>query len=102
MKPITLLSSLLLCVLSPLAAMAQTQTIDISGNNTSSNYISYSTSISLPVGKTVDVKMARYCYFSSTISGTGILNLYAGGSFAQRHQMAVCGHFRNGKKFIIK
>ena len=82
--------------------MAQTQTIDISGNNTSSNYVSYSTSISLPVGKTVDVKMARYCYFSSTISGTGILNLYAGGSFAQRHQMAVRGHFRNRKKFIIK
>ena len=27
----------------------------------------------------VDVKMARYCYFSSTISGSGTLNLYGGG-----------------------
>jgi len=60
-------------------ASAADQTIDISGNNKSSAYESYNTSISLPAGKTVDVKMARYCYFSSTISGSGTLNLYAGG-----------------------
>ena len=63
-----------------LAAHAQDdETIDISGNNTSSNYISYSTPISLPAGKTVNVKMARYCCFSSTITGSGTLNLYGGG-----------------------
>ena len=60
-------------------ATAQNTIIDISGNNTSSNYISYDQAISLPSTKTVDVKMARYCYFSSTITGSGRLNLYAGG-----------------------
>ena len=59
-------------------AWAQT-TIDISGNNTSSNYVSYDKAISLPADKTVDVLMARYCYFSSTITGSGTLNLRAGG-----------------------
>ena len=69
----------LLTLLLPLTAAAQNTTIDISGNNTSSSYVSYDKAISLPVGKTVDVKMARYCYFSSTITGKGTLNLYAGG-----------------------
>ena len=55
------------------------QVIDISGDNTSSSYVSYSNDISLPEGKAIDVLMARYCYFSSTISGNGTLNLYAGG-----------------------
>ena len=55
-----------LCLMT--AAHAQDEeTIDISGNNTSSTYKSYNTPISLPAGKTVNVKMARYCYFSSTI-----------------------------------
>ena len=58
---------------------ADRDTIDISGNNTSSNYISYSTAFTLPAGHIKDVLMARYCYFSSTISGTGTLNLHAGG-----------------------
>lgn len=58
--------------------MAQT-TIDISGNNTDKNYVAYSTQVSLPSGKWADVYMARYCYFSSRASGTGTLNLYAGG-----------------------
>lgn len=62
-----------------LQAQENETTIDISGNNTSSSYVSYSNFISLPAGKTVNVKMARYCYFSSTISGSGTLNLYAGG-----------------------
>lgn len=60
-------------------AFAQRDTIDISGNNTSSNYVSYDTYISLPDGKSLDVMMARYCYFSSTISGKGTLYLHAGG-----------------------
>ena len=62
-----------------LAFSVQAETIDISGNNTSSAYVSYNNPISLAASKTVDVKMARYCYFSSTITGSGTLNLYAGG-----------------------
>ena len=54
-------------------------TIDISGNNTSSSYVSYDRYISLPEGKILDVLMARYAYFNSTINGKGTLNLYAGG-----------------------
>ena len=60
-------------------AEAQRDTIDISGNNTSSSYVSYNKSIPLPAGKTKDVLMARYCYFSSTIGGKGTLYLHAGG-----------------------
>jgi len=69
---------MLLGALFALSATAQ-DVIDISGNNTSSTYVSYNKSISLPASKTVDVKMARYCYFSSTITGSGTLNLHAGG-----------------------
>lgn len=58
---------------------AQERTIDISGDNTDKTYISYSTAISLPQGNVVNVMMARYCYFSSKITGSGVLNLYAGG-----------------------
>lgn len=76
MKKLTLLFALM----ATLSATAQTEeTIDISGNNTSSNYVSYDKTISLPASKTVNVKMARYCYFSSAINGSGLLNLYAGG-----------------------
>ena len=77
MKYPFLLASLL--SLMGVSAYAQNETIDISGDNTSSSYVSYNKSISLPEGKAVDVKMARYCYFSSTITGKGTLNLYAGG-----------------------
>ena len=73
-----ILTTLMLLV-TLLTAHAEERTIDISGNNTSSDYESYSQSISLPAGNVVNVKMARYCYFSSTISGKGVLNLYAGG-----------------------
>ena len=62
-----------------MTAAAEERTIDISGNNTSSDYISYNKSIALPAGDIVNVKMARYCYFSSLIGGKGVLNLYAGG-----------------------
>lgn len=62
-----------------LNATAAERTIDISGNNTSSNYVSYSTAFSISSADVVNVKMARYCYFSSKITGSGILNLYAGG-----------------------
>ena len=62
-----------------MGAFAGERIIDISGNNTSSDYKSYSQTISLPASDTVNVKMARYVYFSSTINGSGVLNLYAGG-----------------------
>lgn len=73
----TLLSIALQLLLLP--AVAQTKTIDISGDNSSNDYISYDQAISLPTDRTVEVKMARYCYFNSYIAGTGTLNLLAGG-----------------------
>ena len=78
MKKLTLLSVLLATITGTITAQTE-ETIDISGNNTSSSYVSYNKTISLPASKTVNVKMARYCYFSSTISGSGLLNLYPGG-----------------------
>ena len=77
MKRQILLASLLL--VAGVCAHADNDVIDVSGDNTSSSYVSYNKSISLPAGKAVDVKMARYCYFSSTVTGTGTLNLYGGG-----------------------
>ncbi|MBR7029959.1 MAG: endo-1,4-beta-xylanase, partial [Prevotella sp.] len=70
---------LLVFCLVGLSVAAEEKTIDISGDNTDKNYISYTKSISLPETDVVNVKMARYVYFSSTISGKGTLNLYAGG-----------------------
>ena len=75
MRRIVLLT---LCLMG-LSAAAEENTIDISGDNTDKNYISYSKTISLPESDIVNVKMARYVYFSSTIKGSGTLNLYAGG-----------------------
>ena len=69
----------ILLAMSSQSVRAEERTIDVSGYNTSSNYMSYSTSISIPTGDIVNVKMARYCYFSSTVSGKGLLNFYAGG-----------------------
>ena len=75
----TFLMAVLLLAMSSQSVRAEERTIDVSGYNTSSNYMSYSTSISIPTGDIVNVKMARYCYFSSTVSGKGLLNFYAGG-----------------------
>ena len=75
MRRIVLLA---LCLMG-LSAAAEENTIDISGDNTDKNYISYSKTISLTESDVVNVKMARYAYFSSTIKGSGTLNLYAGG-----------------------
>ena len=58
---------------------AENKKIDISGDNTSGSYKSYTTAFTLPKGDTANVKMARYCYFSSKITGSGTLNLYGGG-----------------------
>ena len=76
MKQIALLS---LLFFTAVAVHAQNTVIDASGNNTSSSYITYDKAISVAAGKTVDVKMARYCYLTSTVSGKGTINLYAGG-----------------------
>ena len=69
----------ILLAMSSQSVSAEERTIDVSGNNTSSSYKTYNTAFSLPAGDIVNVKMARYCYFSSTITGKGVLNLYAGG-----------------------
>ena len=72
----------LLAALPLLGAQAQNTVIDIrdgNGNNSSDNYITYSNAISVAAGKTTDVKLARYCYLTSTVSGKGTVNLYAGG-----------------------
>ena len=69
-------------LLSTVAAMAQNTVVDIrdgNGDNTDKTYITYDKAISAGAGKTVDVKLARYCYFNSTVSGKGTVNLYAGG-----------------------
>lgn len=60
-------------------ANADNTTIDISGDNTDKTAKSYGTALTIGANDVVDVKMARYAYFSSTITGTGVLNLYAGG-----------------------
>ena len=62
-----------------LPVAADERTIDLSGNNTSSSYTTYYSSISLPASDVLNVKMARYTYFGPTITGSGRLNLYAGG-----------------------
>ena len=62
--------------------MAQNTVIDIrdgKGDNTDKSYITYDKAISVAANKTVDVKLARYCYLNSTVSGKGTINLYAGG-----------------------
>ena len=69
----------LLLAMSLQSVSAEERTIDISGNNTSSDYKSYSTAVNIPAADIVNVKMARYCYFSSTVTGSGVLNLYGGG-----------------------
>ena len=62
-----------------LTIVAQNETIDTSGDNTDKAYITYDKAISVAANKTVDVKIARYCYLNSTVSGKGTINLYAGG-----------------------
>ncbi|MBO4821656.1 MAG: endo-1,4-beta-xylanase [Prevotella sp.] len=71
--------SFVLTVLLSLPAMADHWTINFSGNNTSSDYKTYDSPITLKANDTVDVYMARYAYFNSRITGTGTLMLYAGG-----------------------
>ena len=72
----------LFALLPLLPIQAQNTVVDIrdgNGNNTSSSYITYNKNISVGAGKVVDVKLARYCYLTSTVYGTGTINLYAGG-----------------------
>ena len=71
--------NILLFLLAAAPVAAQNTEIDFSANNTSSTYVSYNKAFSIAAGNAVDVKMARYCYFSSPITGKGTLNLYAGG-----------------------
>ena len=77
MKKYLIANLLMLTALSPVHAGKRT--IDISGDNTDKTAKSYATPFAIAEGDTVDVMMARYCYFSSKITGKGVLNLYAGG-----------------------
>ena len=72
-------SSLFLFLTLANGASAQNVTIDTSGDNTDKTYITYDKAISVDIEDTTDVKMARYCYLNSTVSGNGTINLYAGG-----------------------
>ena len=65
--------------LTPALAQTGNRTIDISGDNTDKTAKSYGTAFTLAEGDTVQVKMARYCYFSPKITGNGVLEFYAGG-----------------------
>ena len=69
----------LLAALPLLGAQAQNTEIDLHADNTDKSYVTYDQAISIAANKTVDVKMARYCYLTSTVSGKGTINLYAGG-----------------------
>lgn len=79
MKKYLITPLLLLTALTQAQAQTGNRTIDLSGDNTSSNAKSYATAFTLQAGDTVQVKMARYCYFSPKITGKGVLELYAGG-----------------------
>ena len=76
MRQIAILS---LLFFTAVAAKAQNTVIDFSGDNTDKSYVTYDQAIAIAACKTVDVKMARYCYFNSTVRGEGTINLYAGG-----------------------
>ena len=75
----TIILSLIL-FLSQWSVYAQHDTINISGNNTSSSYVTYDKTISIPSTKAVDVLMSRYTYFNSTVTGDGKLFLNGKGS----------------------
>ena len=69
----------LLAALPLLCVQAQNTEIDFHADNTDKAYVTYDQAISVAANKTVDVKMARYCYFNSMVSGKGTINLYVGG-----------------------
>ncbi len=73
------LIAFLLLALPAMADETDHDTLDISGNNTSSSYVTYEKNIILSSSKTMDVLMARYVYFNSKVIGSGTLCLYAGG-----------------------
>lgn len=77
MKRTTL--SLLTATLFASVAVAADNTVDFCKNNTANDYVTYSTAISVPAGKTTDVLTSRYSYWTSTVSGKGIINIYSGG-----------------------
>ena len=70
----------LMLAMSSQSISAEERTINISGSNSADKYLIYKNSISLPASDVVNAKInARYCCFSSTISGSGVLNIYGGG-----------------------
>lgn len=76
------LIAIFLMLTSLTVAQGQECAIDISGDNTDKTATQYSTPLTIADSETVDVKMARYSYFASKITGTGRLNIHAGGERA--------------------
>ena len=56
-----------------------TVTKDISKQNTSSTYITFSTPIRMLEGSNLILKTARYTYITSTVTGEGRIDIYSGG-----------------------
>ena len=79
MKQFLLLLGSLLAV----SNLSAQNTIDVTDgktiNNSSDSYYTYDKTISVGANKTVDVKMARYTYLTSTVTGTGTINLRIAG-----------------------
>ena len=56
-----------------------TVTKDISKQNTSSTYITFSTPIRMLEGSNLILKTAWYTYITSTVTGEGRIDIYSGG-----------------------
>lgn len=58
---------------------ANGQTIDISGQNSSSSYVTYDTPLLVPSGQEITFITSRYTYLNSKTIGEGTINIYSGG-----------------------
>lgn len=58
---------------------AEGQTIDISGQNSSSSYVTYDTPLLVPAGQQITFLTSRYTYFNSKVQGEGTIHIYSGG-----------------------
>ena len=56
-----------------------TVTKDISKQNTSSSYVTFSTPLRMLEGSNLILKTARYTYITSTVTGEGRIDIYSGG-----------------------
>lgn len=59
--------------------VAEGQTIDISGQNSSSSYVTYDTPLLVPADQQITFITSRYTYLNSKVEGAGTINIYSGG-----------------------